>query len=196
MNLVGMGGKRIVVAGFHALMANQDKKESIMAKTIVDLGIDDFERYARDSSLKEQSLLSLKDATISKEAIVDVTQPYFVEEWTQLFALKEPVPWAGFAPPAGYFEQRQRVFTSQLVPSLGSPGKQEMQIKRIQSVKSSSKPAEVQSGAEGPEIEVRVKDDELQQAEKKILLNFFSLMDSLNQIKLEIKLYRDQYHKA
>ena len=100
-------------------------------RTIDNLGIDASSRYASDQ--KEIDLKILKEARgIPKQAEVDVTSPSYASEFDLLFdTAKKNTPWARFSRPQNYNDQRKRLFTYQIIPSLGPQEKTENQEKKI-----------------------------------------------------------------
>ena len=63
---------------------------------------------------------------------IEVTTPFFPSEVEALLRFQPTgLTWASFFPPAHYFEQRKRLFTYQLIPSMGSEDKKESQALKI-----------------------------------------------------------------
>ena len=100
-------------------------------RTIDNLGVDVSTRYAQDQQLLDEKILQ-EAKKIPVQTEIDVTIPSFSSAFDQLFETsKRNLPWADFFPPEGYHEQKKRLFTFQLIPSLGSQDKREEQARRI-----------------------------------------------------------------
>jgi len=109
-----------------------DFNEVIMPpRTIDNLGIDVSTRYAEDQRHLDDKLI--KDTRgLSPQTQVDVTSPSFPSEFDTLFDLsKKNLSWADFQAPLRFNEQKKRLFTHQLIPSIGSPDKKESQAQKI-----------------------------------------------------------------
>ncbi|MEI8328550.1 MAG: DUF5399 family protein [Chlamydiia bacterium] len=100
-------------------------------RTIDNLGLDVSTRYAQDQVFLDDKII--KDASaIVPQTQIDVTQPAYPSEFEALFGLsKKNLSWAEFTPPARFNEQKKRLFTHQLIPSLGSSDKKENQSQKI-----------------------------------------------------------------
>lgn len=100
-------------------------------RTIDNLGVDVSTRYAQDQEFLDQKIL--KEARgIVPQTQIDVTQPAYPSEFDSLFGLsKRNLPWADFVAPVRFNEQKKRLFTHQLIPSLGSFDKKENQSQKI-----------------------------------------------------------------
>ncbi len=100
-------------------------------RTIDNLGLDASSRYASDQQEFDNKIL--KEARgIQRQAEVDVTIPSFASEFDTLFDVaRRNTPWAQFFMPENYNEQRKRLFTYQIIPSLGPQDKTESQEKKI-----------------------------------------------------------------
>lgn len=113
--------------------------------TRADLNIDTSKRYSEISDLSPQTSQDYAKAqeafdpglisgavTISHQTQVEVTQPIpSLEKEEIFFPKKEHLPQALFSAPKGYFEQKRRLFTHQLIPSMGSDDKRESQTQKI-----------------------------------------------------------------
>jgi len=106
--------------------------EVIMSsRTIDNLGVDVSSRYAQDQKKYDKKLI--KEARgIAPQTTIDVTVPSFSSELdTLLDSEKKNQPWAEFEIPMRYNEQKKRLFTHQIIPSLGTPDKKESQAQKI-----------------------------------------------------------------
>jgi hypothetical protein len=100
-------------------------------RTIDNLGVDASSRYAADQQRFDKKILK-ESRVIPRQAEVDVTMPSFSSEFDLLFDSEQRnTPWAKFCMPRNYNEQRKRLFTYQIIPSLGPQDKTENQEKKI-----------------------------------------------------------------
>ncbi len=100
-------------------------------RTIDNLGVDASSRYAADQQKFDKKILK-ESRVIPRQAEVDVTVPSFASEFDLLFDSEQRnTPWAKFSMPKNYNEQRKRLFTYQIIPSLGPQDKTENQEKKI-----------------------------------------------------------------
>lgn len=169
----------------------------IMARTIDNLGIEISNRYAEDQSTLDEKLI--KESRQMPFAIgIDSTSPSFSQEFTLLFGLElRGARIALFLPPLGYFAQRRRLFTNQLMPILGSEEKIEAQELRIKGIPSSGEDEEEskQGKQDQEETLIPIFADTVKK-EKRILLNLLSLIHKYDQDLIDINSRRSQYHKG
>ena len=101
------------------------------SRTIDNLGVDVSTRYAQDQKKYDKKLI--KEARgIAPQTTIDVTTPSFSSELdTLLDNEKKNQPWADFEIPLRYNEQKKRLFTHQIIPSLGTIEKKETQSQKI-----------------------------------------------------------------
>ena len=100
-------------------------------RTIDNLGLDVSTRYAQDQVFLDDKIIKEASA-IAPQTQIDVTQPSYPSEFEALFGLsKKNLAWAEFTPPVRFNEQKKRLFTHQLIPSLGSADKKENQSQKI-----------------------------------------------------------------
>ncbi len=100
-------------------------------RTIDNLGIDASTQYAENLQNYDASLVR-EGRAISLDVGIEVSTPSFSPELEGLLHLQPSgISWASFPPPEGYLEQRGRLFSSQLIPSMGSEEKQEAQTQKI-----------------------------------------------------------------
>lgn len=176
-----------------------------MARTIDNLGIEISNRYAEDQSTLDEKLI--KESRQMPFAIgIDSTSPSFSQEFTLLFGLElRGARIALFQAPLGYFAQRRRLFTRQLMPILGSEEKIEAQELRIKGIaagededeEESKQPGQEQGEAkeEAPQTPIPIFADTVKR-EKRILLNLLSLIHKYDQDLIDINSRRSQYHKG
>jgi hypothetical protein len=168
-------------------------------RTIDNLGVDVSTRYAEDKRTLDENILKEARA-IPVQTEIEVTTPFFPAELEQLLQVRPTgITWASFPPPPLYFEQRGKLFTSQLIPSMGSEDRQESQVQRIQ--------AKIQSMTEQKTPkETALKDarqhyeqertHEQEEREKKILVSLLDTIARFDKLIIEINSRRTQYQKG
>jgi hypothetical protein len=168
------------------------------SRTIDNLGVDTSTRWAQDQAILDTSLIREAGA-IPTQTQIDVSLPGFPTEWEALFgAVKRQITWADFFAPKGYFEQRKKLFTFQIIPLLGSEERKEAQIDRIKARGRREK-------EEGKEEEKekrreyaweKQKEEEEEEREKNILLKLLDSLHSLDRFLIDINSRRTQYQKG
>ncbi len=170
-------------------------------RTIDNLGVDVSTRYAQDVATLDESLI--KDARgITLQTQIDVTQPAFASEFELLFELsKKNLPWAEFQPPIRYNEQKKRVFTHQIIPSLGTLDKRERESAKIiakadsyQKKKQGDQEKEGQKNSQKKFMELQ--EEEQVKKEKKILIKLLDCIIYLDKDMASIQSKRSQYQKG
>lgn len=171
-------------------------------KTIDNLGIDVSTRYAQDQKLLDEKYIKEAKA-IPAQAQIDVTIPSYPSEFDALFELsRRNSTWADFAAPSKYNEQKKRLFTHQIIPSLGSEDKRESQAQRILAKMQSSlarKQEEEKREQQKKQQQPKKEDEkEMQQREKekKILIKLLDCIISLDKGMMEVSSRRLQYQKG
>lgn len=169
----------------------------IMARTIDNLGIEISNRYAEDQSTIDEKLIR-ESRQMPFSVGIDSTSPSFSQEFALLFGLElRGARIALFQAPLGYFAQRRRLFTNQLMPILGSEEKIEAQEVRIKGIPSSGEDEdESKKGKEEQEETLVPIFADTVKKEKRILLNLLSLIHKYDQDLIDINSRRSQYHKG
>ena len=170
------------------------------SKTIDNLGIDPSVRYAQDQQYLDKSI-SKDTFYISSQAQVDVTLPCFSSEFDTIFQTSiRNRGWAAFASPSGFNEQKKRLFTFQILPSLGSEETVQIHAQRLkdrvekeQEKQHKKKGQQDQDPAEHFEETIRMQ--EAQQESKK-LIRLIEIICNLDKILGEINSRRNQYQKG
>jgi hypothetical protein len=167
-------------------------------RTIDNLGLAASTRYAVDQQELDKKIL--KEARgIPRQAEVDVTTPFFASEFDLLFdTSKKNTSWALFTTPKHYGEQRKRLFTYQIIPSLGTQEKTENQEKKIQAQlkeKTDEQNRERKKKQNNTEWEEDIEQDE-QEREQKILLALLKNLIFLDKCMVDITARRMQYQKG
>lgn len=166
-------------------------------RTIDNLGVDVSTRYAEDKRTLDESLI--KEAPkIPTETAIEVTSPYFPSEMEGLFPSQAVhITWASFPAPAAFFEQRKKLFTFQLIPSMGTEDRQESQagkiLAMITALPEDKRPGEVKDKRQQYEIERAYEEKERQ---KKILISLFTTIAQFDKMIIEINSRRTQYQKG
>ncbi len=168
-------------------------------RTIDNLGVDVSTRYAEDKQTLDETLIKGARA-ITVQTEIAVTAPSFPSEVEALLHFQPTgLTWASFVPPASYFEQRKRLFTYQLIPSMGSEDKKESQALKILA-KLRSMTEERQEKGEGEKDERRRYEEERaleeEEKEKKILTSLLDTIALFDKLIIEINSRRSQYQKG
>jgi len=175
-----------------------DRKEHVMAdnpRTIDNLGIDVSTQYAAARKELEKTEAILKEGkAVRGKTEIDVTIPYFESEFEKIYQTqKRNIPIAELSPPPRYAEQQRRVFTHQVLPSLGTDEKLDAQVQRIQGtvrIPESGPTAEKMSWEAERELQE-------QQKEQKVLVGLFiNTIRPLDKDVIDINSRRGQYHKG
>lgn len=168
-------------------------------RTIDNLGVDVSTRYAEDKEILDETLIKEARA-IPAQTEIAVTTPSFPSELESLLPTRATnIAWALFIAPEQYYEQRKRLFTIQLIPSLGSDDKKESQAQKILN--------KLKSMAEEKEKEEEQKQDkrkryeqerilEEKEREKKILTSLLDTISLFDKLIIDINSRRSQYQKG
>ncbi len=162
--------------------------------TIDNLGSDASNRYAEDQKAFEPGLIREAHA-IPVETQIEVTTPGFPSE---LEALLQAAPthlvWASFSPPGQYFEQKKRLFTYLLIPSMGSEEKQESQSQKILSMLLSKVEEKGEMDKRGQYL--AQQEQEQQEKEKNTLTSLLKTIAVFDKLMIDINSRRGQYQKG
>ena len=167
-------------------------------RTIDNLGVDVSTRYAEDQKILDESLVKESQA-IPVQAGIEVTAPYFPTEIDALLhILPSQITWASFTAPSLYFEQRKRLFTYQLIPSMGSEDKQESQaLKVLNKLKSvEQKTLENQDTKDKRQLYEEGLALEEEEKEKKVLTSLLNTISHFDKLIIEVNSKRNQYQKG
>ena len=168
-------------------------------RTIDNLGVEVSTRYAEDKKVFDESLI--KEARgIPSQTEIDVFAPSFSSEMDELMNTQRAnISWASFLPPALYFEQRKRLFTYQLIPSMGSEDKKESQAQKILAKLKGMEEERVETDKENKgkrELYDLERSLEEEEKEKKILTSLLSTIALFDMLIIEINSRRSQYQKG
>ena len=168
-------------------------------KTIDNLGLGPSVRWAQDQEFIDQSLIK-ESPFVSSQTVVDVASPCFSSEFDLLFHVKQRfAPWSFFLSPPGYQFQTIRLFTYQVIPSLGSEDFISTQMQKIRDKVSSSKKQRALKNQEGKGPEYAWEDErenDEEERESKMLLNLLEYINTLDTLIAEINARRSQYSKG
>ena len=146
-------------------------------RTIDNLGIDVSTQHALSEGQKQLAESMSKEApSVQSQAEVDVFLPAYSSVLDALLNLgAAEIPWAIFYSPEKFQNQRKRLFTHSLMPSIESEDVIDTLIQRIQATGST---------------------DEEAQKQGKVLIFCLERLKSFNKILAEINARRNQYHKG
>ncbi len=170
------------------------------ARTVDNLGPEASQIYAERKEAYDDTYIK-ESPTIPDKTRIEVTTPSFTPELDELFNLQPSgITWASIPPPRGYYQQRNRLFTSQLIPSMGSEDKQESQTQKILAkIKSMTeqKTLDVKGGGQNKRQQYEQERSlEEEEKEKKILTTLLEKITSLDKLIIEINSRRTQYQKG
>lgn len=178
-----------------------DKMPSSTTKTIDNLGMDTYVRYALDQEYLDKNLV--KDSRyIPSQTEVDVSSPFYSSEFELMFeTTRRNRGWAEFYKPPGYGEKRRAIFTFQILPELGSEEMFQLQSTKIREKierdrkKNKDKQDERKKKGQPADFE---NDLEFKQEEKEsqALLSLIEKICVLDKILMEINSRRNQFQKG
>ena len=163
---------------------------SVKPRTIDNLGVDASIRYAKDQELFETSFIK-ESQLIPQKTEVTVAKPYVPSEFDQIFSVGKTVSWALFSPPPNFFIFDKRLFTYQLIPSLGDYEKMESDSDKIEALESAFDKSREKSGRGKPDSE-----QEKDEKDRKALIALFQCIDKLNKTLTTINARRNQYQRG
>ena len=174
---------------------------SSTTKTIDNLGMDTYVRYALDQEYLDKNLV--KDSRyIPSQTEVDVSSPFYSSEFELMFeTTRRNRGWAEFYKPPGYGEKRRAIFTFQILPELGSEEMFQLQSTKIREKierdrkKNKDKQDERKKKGQPADFE---NDLEFKQEEKEsqALLSLIEKICVLDKILMEINSRRNQFQKG
>jgi len=188
-------------------------------RTIDNLGVEVSTRYAEDRQILDETLVK-ESYKIPSQTRIEVTTPFVPQELEAILqAQPTSVTWASFIPPSKYFEQRNLLFTFQLIPSMGSEDKKESQaLKILAKLKALteqrvSRDKEHQNKKQQPDTEhaeeknkkeqknrqqqyAAERAEEEEKKEQKILTSLLSTIGLFDKLIIEINSRRSQYQKG
>lgn len=166
-------------------------------RTIDNLGIEASIRYAQDQQELDKGLIR-EGKTVRGKTEIDVTIPYFASEFEKIYETqKRNIPVAALLPPPKYAEQQRRIFTHQILPSLGTDEKIDAQTQRIKgTVRMPEIVQPVADKEKAPMSWEAERELQEQEKEKNILLGLTTMIQALDKDLIDINSRRGQYHKG
>lgn len=168
-------------------------------RTIDNLGVEVSTRYAEDQRILDEAIIKEARA-IPVQTEIEVTAPFFPSEIESLLHIQPThITWASFFAPTYYFEQRKRLFTFQLIPSMGSEDKKESQALKILAKLRSMAEERVQKDKEEKDKRQQFEEEkelEEEDREKKILTSLLDTIALFDKLIIEINSRRSQYQKG
>ena len=164
-------------------------------RTIDNLGVDVSTRYAEDQKTLDQSMVKEARA-VSAQSEIEVTTPFLPSELDALLQSQNTyISWASFYAPAHYFEQRNRLFTYQLIPAMGSEDKNESQAQKILAKLKILEKEEKEEKDKRKKYEAaRALEEE--ENEKKVLTSLLDIIALYDKLIIDINSRRSQYQKG
>ncbi len=169
-------------------------------RTIDNLGVDVSTRYAEDQLWLDEKITKEARAIPSQTAI-DVSMPSFSSEVDALLHSEYTQHvWANFFAPNKFLEQKGRLFTFIMIPSLGSEEKKEAQTQKIlaklKSIAAKKKGEKEKGKDKKREAWIEDKEAEEEEKEKKALTTLLETISLLDKFLIDINSRRSQYQKG
>lgn len=171
------------------------------SKTIDNLGINSSIRYAQDQEYLDKTF-SKEPSFISEQTTIDVTIPSFSSEFELIFKTSQRNKgWAAFLNPPGFTEQKKRLFTFQILPSLGPDETHQMHLARIKEKLDKDRKRHKKErdqrqdrGKKEPFEEAIEFGEEEKESEK--IIRLIEVICNLDKILVEINSRRNQYQRG
>ena len=162
-------------------------------RTIDNLGPENYNRYAEDQSLFDKTYLS-EPGKVVPQAVMDISRPSYRSQFRLLLGIFYLHPqWATFVPPKLGMGRQKLLFTSQVLPFMGTTDKKEAQKERIKSRPDEER--EKEERRERPQWQ-QDKEKQDQEREKNTLLELFSCLEALNDDMIAILTKMRQFQKG
>lgn len=171
-------------------------------KTIDNLGIETSIRWAKDQQSIDHKLIK-ESHSVPIHTQVTTTEPSYPSQIEELFAFnKKNSVFAKFKPPKGYHSHQLPIFTYQIVPSMGTYEKQEMNKEKIAAMKeeekrkNKKKRVKKKKGQEKEEeiFQKAFESEELKEIE--IVTKMLDRIGLLDKYLSMINSRKEQYHKG
>ena len=192
-------GTRTRTRGGRDLNCYRKRGKDMPPRTIDNLGVEVSTRYAEDKQILDETLIKESHA-IPTQTQIEVTSPFVPSEVEALLHLQPTgVTWASFYPPSRYFEQRKKLFTWQMIPSMGAEDRKESQsLKILAKLKSMAEERAQRDKGERDKKqqyqEERLREEE--EKEKKILTSLLNTIALFDRLIIDINSRRSQYQKG
>lgn len=162
-------------------------------RTIDNLGAESYTRYAEDQALFDKAYLS-EPGKVVPQAAQDITRPAFTSQFRQLLGITFLHPqWATFLPPTMGLGRQKLLFTSQVLPFMGTTDKKEAQKGRIRGRPDEER--EKEERRRKPQWQQDKEDQDLER-EKNTLLELFACLEALNDDMITILTKMKQFQKG
>lgn len=167
---------------------------STQPKTVDNLGVDLSAQYARGQKNIDPKLLR-ESRSVPIHTQVTTTEPSFQSHVEELLAFnKKNISFAKFNAPKGFHSHQMAIFTYQIVPSMGSFEKQEVNRDKLDAMKEEERKKEQQEDDDNEERKRELASEELQ--EIAIVTKMLKKMGLLDKYLSMINSRREQYHKG
>lgn len=173
---------------------------STESKTIDNLGIETSVRWARDQQNIDPKLIR-ESHSVPIHTQVTTTEPSFSSQIEELFSFnKKNSAFAKFKPPKGFHSHQLAIFTYQIVPSMGSYEKQEMNKEKIAAMKEEEErkgKKKKQKGKKKKEevfTQMAAESEELKEIE--VVTKMLEKIGMLDKYLSMINCRKEQYHKG
>ena len=163
---------------------------TIKSRTIDNLGIDASVRYAKDQTLLEPHYTSEESRLIPQRTEIATTRPCVPSEFDQLFSTGTHLAWALFSPPPNE-AYGKRLFSYQLIPSLGGYEKLEADASKLEGVEDLLQKDQDKKRDRGKDQEEKEEKEEL-----KMLKALFQCIEKLDKTLSLINARRNQYQRG
>lgn len=167
-------------------------------KTIDNLGLETSIRWAQDQKYLDKTFTK-ESPFVSLSTQIDVAEPFYESEFNTLFQMKRYATWAALLAPKSYNLQKMRLFTFQIIPSLGTHEFLSAQMQKIRDGVENSKKGRAQRRKEGKGSEYLWEDEKEEEEElraSKMLINLLEYLQVLDTILIQINSRRNQYSKG
>ncbi len=168
-------------------------------KTIDNLGLGPSIRWAQDQAFLDKAIAK-ESPFVSQSTQIDVAHPFYRSEFDTLFQISNRVaPWALLSSPEGFNLQKMRLFTFQIIPSLGTDEFLSAQMQKIRDKIDNSQKARAQRRQKGKGSEYEwedKKEEEEELRESKTLLALLDYLQILDILLIQINSRRNQYSKG
>ncbi len=169
-------------------------------RTIDNLGVEVSTRYAEDQQHVDEKMIR-EARSIPPQTTIDVSMPSFSSELDALLntEITQHV-WATFFAPDRFLEQKARLFSFLLIPSLGSEEKKEALnqkiLAKLKAIADKRKEEREKGQGERKEAWQDQKEEEDAEKEKKALTSLFDTVALLDKFLIDINSRRSQYQKG
>ena len=157
--------------------------------TVDNLGIATSSRYAQDQARLDRKLIE-ESRFIPLKTEISVLKPYLPTEFEKYLTAGTRTLWACFEPPPEYLGQAKSLFSHQLIPSLGSYEKQELDSDKLEELEDTLNKSfkDNQKSSQG--------DQQKEEKERKTLAILLQTIGKLDRTLSLINSRRNQYQRG